>query len=288
VGERIVATPLPGGAGTLTSLVRADGILRIPQEASGLAEGETAEAELLSPEEELDRRLLIIGSHDLTIDVLASLLRERSGGRLSISSTNVGSMGGLLALRRGVCHLAGSHLLDPATGDYNRAEVRRLLPGRDVTLLTLVHRWQGFVVAPGNPLGIRGVADLARPEVTLVNRQAGSGTRVLLDHELAKAGIDAAAVNGYRSEEYTHMGVAMAVLSGRASVGLAVAAAARALDLDFVPLARERYDLVMDTAMLDDDRIQALVEVIRSAEFREAVLALGGYELDETGVVQEG
>ena len=283
VGERVVATPLPGGAGALTSLVRADGILRIPQEASGLAEGETAEAELLSPEEELDNRLLIIGSHDLTIDVLASLLRERSGGRYSISSTNVGSMGGLLALQRGVCHLAGSHLLDPATGEYNRTDVERLLAGRDITLLTLVHRWQGFVVAPGNPLGIRDVRDLARSEVTLVNRQAGSGTRVLLDYELARAGIDPAAIAGYASEEYTHMGVAMAVLSGRANVGLAVAAAAYALDLDFVPLARERYDLVLETALLADPRAQALLEVVRSAEFRDQVLALGGYEVEETG-----
>jgi putative molybdopterin biosynthesis protein len=206
---------------------------------------------------------------------------------VTISSTNVGSMGGLLALERGVCHLAGSHLLDPATGSYNWPDVRRLLPGRDVTLLTLVHRWQGFVVAPGNPLGIRGVRDLARPGVVFVNRQTGSGTRVLLDQELAKAGVDPAAIAGYANEEYTHMAVAVAVASGRATTGLAVAAAARALDLDFVPLARERYDLVMDTALLADERVQALLEVIRSTDFREAVLALGGYEVDETGVVQK-
>jgi putative molybdopterin biosynthesis protein len=287
VGERIVAMPLPGGAGVLTSLVSADGIVRIPQEVSGLAEGESADAELLAPEEDLDNRLLVIGSHDLTISLLASMIRHRSGGRLSLSSTNVGSLGGLLALRRGVCHLAGSHLLDAATGRYNWADVRRVLAGRDVTMMTLVHRQQGLVVARGNPLGILGVRDLVRPEVSFVNRQAGSGTRVLLDYEIAKAGIDPGKIGGYCVEEYTHMVVAMAVLSGRADAGLAVAAAAQALGLDFVPLARERYDLVFDTPLLDDPRMRVLLDIVRSAEFREQVTALGGYDVGETGIFQQ-
>jgi putative molybdopterin biosynthesis protein len=285
VGDRLVATPLPGGAGSLTSLVRADAIVRIPQELSGIAEGDVTSAELLTPADRLTDRLLVIGSHDLTIDLLASLVHERSGGRVTISSTNAGSMGGLLALERGTAHLAGSHLLDTATGEYNVSYVRQLLPDAGVTLVTLAHRWQGFMVARGNPRGIGGIDDLARPDVAFVNRQAGSGTRVLLDYELARAGLDPATINGYQSEEYTHMGVAMAVATGRATTGLGIAAAARALDLDFVPLARERYDLVFHTALLEDPRLQLLLEIVRSAAFRERLLALGGYEVEETGTI---
>jgi putative molybdopterin biosynthesis protein len=192
-------------------------------------------------------------------------------------------MGGLLALKRGTAHLAGSHLLDPATGEYNVSYVRQVLPGADITLVTLAHRWQGFMVARGNPRAIGGIFDLVRPDVTFVNRQAGSGTRVLLDYELAAAGLDPVSIAGYQSEEYTHMGVALAVATGRASAGLGVAAAAQALDLDFVPLARERYDLVCYTSLLHDPRLQLLLEIVRSAAFCERLLAMGGYEVEETG-----
>lgn len=287
VGERTVATPLPGGAASLSSLVRADAIVRIPQDVSGVAEGEPARAELLTPADRIRERLLVIGSHDLTIDLLASLVHERSAGRASISSTNAGSMGGLLALKRGTAHLAGSHLLDIATGGYNESYVRRILPGVRMTLVTLAHRWQGFIVPRGNPQGIAGIGDLVRADVSFVNRQGGSGTRVLLDYELSQAGVDAAAIAGYRSEEYTHMAVAMAVASGRASTGLGIAAAAQALDLDFVPLARERYDLVLHSSLMDDARFRLLLDIIRSSTFRERLVAMGGYEAGETGTVVE-
>ena len=284
--ERVVAIPLAGGAGMMTSLVRADGILRIPPEISGYSEGEKTTVELLTPKEALVNRLLAIGSHDLTIDMLASAIKERSEGRITISSSNIGSMGGLLAIDKGIAHFAGSHLLDIDTGDYNRSYIRRFVKKIPVILVTLVHRWQGFMIAGNNPKQIAGIADLTRPDVSFINRQAGSGTRILLDYELQKAGIIPAQIAGYKSEEYTHMSVAMAVASGRADVGLGILASARALDLDFIPVSRERYDLVIPSDLLDDERIGLLLEIIRSAVFIEQVLTMGGYEVEETGKVQ--
>jgi putative molybdopterin biosynthesis protein len=284
---RAVAVQLGGGAGMMTSLVRADGILRIPSGVGGYSEGETAPVELLTSEDELCNRLLTLGSHDLTIDLLASEIKEASEGRVTISSSNIGSMGGLIAVGKGIAHFAGSHLLDPETGDYNRIWLKKYLPGADIALVTLVHRHQGFMTLKGNPKGIRGVGDLARKDVSLVNRQAGSGTRILLDFELKKSGIDASCVSGYGNEEYTHMSVAMAVTSGRADMGMGIMAAAQALDLDFIPVARERYDLVIPSRLLKDPRIALLLDIIRSDKFREQVMALGGYEVDETGKIQE-
>jgi len=192
-------------------------------------------------------------------------------------------MGGLLAIERGIAHFAGSHLLDTQTGDYNRSYIPRYIKRVPVTLVTLVHRWQGFMIAKGNPKGIRGISDLTRPDVSLINRQTGSGTRILLDYELERAGTSSADIAGYRSEEYTHMSVAMAVTSGRADVGMGIMAAAQALNLDFIPVARERYDLVLPAELLNDARIQLLLEIIRSSAFIEQVLALGGYAVEETG-----
>jgi molybdopterin biosynthesis enzyme/molybdate-binding protein len=287
VGGRLIAMPIEGGAGVISSMVRADGLLRIPQENSGLREAENVEVELLVPREAVRNRLLVIGSHDLTIDLLGSLLKEKTGGRVQISSSNVGSLGGLLAVRKGTAHLAGAHLLDPATGDYNRSYIERYVPDVPVTLVTLVYRWQGFMVAPGNPRNIRGIRDLARAEVMFVNRQSGSGTRILLDYELGRAGMHSAQVLGYRHEEYTHLNVAMAVVSGAADVGLGIRAAADALSLDFIPLTKERYDLVIPTAYLKEEKIRLLLEIVRSQDFQDKVFELGGYEVEETGKVVE-
>ena len=285
VGERVVAVPVGGGAGALMSVVRAGGILRIPSEITGCSEGELHPIHLLVSPDSIEERLIGIGSHDLTVDLLRSLIQERSAGRFTISSTNVGSMGGLLAVDKGIAHFAGCHLLDPETGEYNLPYIARFVKNRPVTVVTVVHRWQGLIVRKGNPKGIQTVQDLARPDVAFINRQAGSGTRVLLDYELSRAQIAPDAIQGYSSEEYTHMNVAMAVTSGRADTGLGIMAAARALDLDFIPVTRERYDFVIPTALMDGENVRALLELIRSDDFRQEVCAMGGYEIEETGRV---
>jgi putative molybdopterin biosynthesis protein len=286
VGERVVAIPLTGGAGMMTSLVRADGILRIAPEISGYSEGEKATIELITPEQTLNNRLLALGSHDLTIDLLASLIKERSEGKITISSSNIGSMGGLLAVEKGITHFAGSHLLDTQTGEYNHSYIQRYVNRIPVRLVTLVHRWQGLMIAKGNPKNVNSIEDLTRSDISFINRQGGSGTRILLDYELQKKGINPSAVAGYKNEEYTHMSIAMAVASGRADVGLGIHAAAHALNLDFIPVSRERYDLVIPTTLLEDERIKLLLEIIRSEKFIEQVLAFGGYEVQETGKIQ--
>ena len=224
------------------------------------------------------------GSHDNTLDLIDSFLR-REHPRFRLASAHVGSLGGLMALKRHQCHLAGSHLLNDADGVYNRQALRDNLQGEPMLLVRLVDREQGLIVAPGNPLGIHDIADLAREDVRFINRQRGSGTRVLLDYRLKQLGIRPQQLAGYEDEEYTHMNVAAAVLSGRAHTGLAVRAAACALGLDFVPVGVEEYDLVIPQRYAEDERILALLDVIRSEAFRKEVAALGGYGVEKTGQV---
>jgi len=227
---------------------------------------------------------MAIGSHDLALDILATFLARAYPG-MSLSSAHVGSMGGLMAMRRGEAHIAGTHLIDEETGEYNVPYVERLLDAENYALVNLVHREQGFIVLPGNPKNIAGFGDLAREGVAFVNRQRGAGTRVLLDMELGRLGIDPYAVKGYSHEEYTHMGVAASVANGAADVGLGIRSAAVALGLDFVPVSTEQYDLLTTREFLESEMMNALLAVIRSDEFKRAVLAMGGYDLSDTGKV---
>ncbi len=238
-----------------------------------------------STEEKADtstRSLLFAGSHDLAVELLTRMLSERRPP-VELATTFVGSLGGLIALARGEADLSGSHLWDEGTGEYNRPFVLRLLPNRAIILLTLVTRLQGLIVPSGNPQSLASVADLAQRSVRLVNRQPGSGTRVWLDVQLKTSGIDPAGIAGYDDEETTHLGVARTVAEGKADVGLGVSAAAAAYGLDFVPLVQERYDLVVPEELWDEPPMKTLREVVVSASFKEAVLALGGYDVSETG-----
>ena len=282
VGQQVVATPLKRGAGAITSLTRADGLLRIPADSEGLEEGQPTVAELLGPRQRVENTLVVVGSHDITLDLLGDHLK-RLDHRLHLSSSHLGSLAGLMAIKAGRCHLGGTHLLDPATGDYNVSYLKRHLKEVPVRLVTLALRQQGLMVKPGNPKGIRTLADLGRREVVLVNRQAGSGTRVLLDYHLKKLGLDPAGIRGYEQEEYTHMAVAVQVLAGGADVGLGILAAAKALGLEFIPVMEERYDLCIPLAHWDDPRVAALRQVLASPEFRAQVSALGGYDVSPMG-----
>lgn len=284
VGERIIATPLPRGAGSITSLTRASGFLRIPDTVEGASEEEPQSVTLLTSRRAIDETLVVVGSHDMTLDLIANLLKRHSP-EVTLASSNVGSLGGLLALRKGNAHLAGTHLLDPETGDYNISYINRYLQGVEVQLLNLVYREQGLIVARGNPKGIKGLKDLGRQDVRFVNRQAGSGTRILLDWQLAKLGVDPTGIEGYQWEEYTHMAVAVDVLSGAADVGMGIHAAARALGLDFVPVITERYDLAIPMTHLQSHPVKALLAVIYTQEFKDQVMALGGYQIRDTGRV---
>ena len=284
VGERIVATPLTRGAGVVSSLVRADGIARILRFSEGVHAGATVRVDLLRPLSEVERTIVVIGSHDLALDLLSSFLQRTAPG-YRLSSANVGSYGGLVALKRGEAHLAGSHLLDESTGEYNLSFIRQVLPDVEVVLVNLSYRDQGLIVPRGNPKAIRVLEDLARTDVRFVNRQRGSGTRVLLDYELGRRRIQPDAVRGYEREEFTHMAVAAAVMSGAADVGLGILAAARALDLEFVPLMRERYDLVIPQVYYESALLRPVLGVIRSSDFQAAMKGLGGYGIEDTGKV---
>ncbi|MEI6259066.1 MAG: molybdopterin biosynthesis protein [Deltaproteobacteria bacterium] len=288
VDDRIVAIPLPRGAGCITTLTQADGIIRIPNHWEGIKENEPVQAELLRPLASIKNTIVVVGSHDNTLDVLADCLSAHHPG-LTLSSSHVGSMGGLMAIKRGVCHLAGSHLLNAEDGSYNLSDIRKFLPNIPVKRVQLVFRDQGFMVSHGNPKGIKGVDDLVRKDIRFVNRQSGSGTRVLLDYRLKQLNLNPKDINGYDDDEFTHMSVAAAVLGGTADMGLGIFAAARALNLDFIPVVTEQYDLIIPERFFDTENIQRLLTTIRTPDFKQRVEKLGGYHTERTGeILEEG
>jgi putative molybdopterin biosynthesis protein len=235
---------------------------------------------------EIQNTIVIVGSHDMILDLMAQFIAEKNPG-LRITSANVGSLGGLTAIKRGESHLGGSHLLDPKSGAYNISYINKYLAGIDVKLVTLVEREQGFIVPPGNPLGLQGWDDLHRNDLEFVNRQRGAGTRVLLDYELGKREIDPDKINGYERQEFTHLAVAAAIESGIADYGLGIRAAANALKLDFVPLAHERYDLVIPLAYYESDLLKPLLSLLSDNVFRQEVMTMPGYKVELMGVEVE-
>jgi putative molybdopterin biosynthesis protein len=279
-----VANPLTRAAGVTMSLVRADGLLRIPAGHMGYEQGEVVEVELYRPKEQIDCTTVVTGSHDLSVDVLQTLLRKDHPNRLLVSS-HVGSMSGILAIQKGEAHAAGIHLFDEETGSYNIPYIEKYLQDRDVVLVQLVYREQGWIVSKGNPLGIRSVVDLIQPQVTFINRQRGAGTRLLLDYLLKKEGVDRHVIYGYDREAITHLSVAAAVAGGAADVGLGIYTAAQAMGLDFIPVAEERYDLLMSKSFYYSLEGEALLNVIRSESFKREMEALGGYSCRESGQI---
>lgn len=281
VGDKIVASPLARGAGAAMSLVRADGFCIIEQNSEGVEAGETVRVELYRSAEEIKNTLVIIGSHDLILDVMADMMPHQYKD-LYISSTHVGSMGGLMALQRGETHMAPIHLLDEKTGEYNLSYIRQMFDDQ-VALIRGVGRVQGFMVKKGNPLAVHTMEDLRGKRY--VNRQRGAGTRILFDFMLKKANIDRDEINGYANEMTTHMAVAALVQSESADVGLGIQSAAVAMDLDFIPVGLEEYDFAIRKEYLELPSVKAFIHILQSEAFKEKLVSLGGYTGDHLGEI---
>jgi putative molybdopterin biosynthesis protein len=273
VGSRWVVSPQSRGAGVQMSAVRANAYLKMPSGSEGYEAGTRVPATLMVSRAEAEQALLITGSHDPVIDYLADLLQQQEIG---LHSTHAGSMGGILALKKNECHAAPMHLLAP-DGSYNLMYLEKYLPGDEVSLVCVAEREQGIVSKTGITFDVL-------PKYRFVNRQRGSGTRMLLDHELTKKGMDGAEIRGYEREVTTHLAVALAVKSGEADAGMCVYSAAKALGLAFSPVGKERYEIAIRRENMDDGRILSLINAIRSPGFKDVLIRLGGYETKETGV----
>lgn len=283
VENELVASPLERGAGATMSLVRADGFCIIPQDKEGILAHENVRVKLMKDRDQIGKTLVLIGSHDLILDVIRDLMMEE-GRDTSISSTHVGSMAGLIALRKREAHLAPSHLLDEKDGSYNIAITREMFPDEKMAIIKGVRRRQGFIVKKGNPLNIKSIRDI-RPEVRYINRQRGAGTRVLFDYLLKKEGISQEAISGYEHEAATHMSVAVAVQKDNADVGLGVYSCAKALDLDFVDVSFEEYDFVTYERYLELPSVQGFIDILKGEAFQDRLNALGGYSCEECGCI---
>ena len=284
VGGRLMASPLSRGSGVVSSFMKADGILEVPQGLEGYEAGEEVTLRLLSPMEKLRNTLVVIGSHDPLLDELADML-HLGDPRLYMSSSHVGSMGGIMAIRRGEAHMAGCHLLDTADGTYNRSFIRKYFSKGDVKLVSCVGRQQGLMVARGNPLNICSFADISRQGIRYVNRQKGSGTRILTDYLCSREKVEPSDVYGYTREELTHTSVAAQIACGSADVGMGIYSAAKLYDLDFIPICIEEYDLIIPDHAWDSPMVQQLLTILRSDAFREKILSMGGYTVDHPGQV---
>ena len=284
VGDKLMASPLSRGSGVVSSFMKADGILEVPQGLEGYEAGAEVNVRLLCSEEKLKNTVVVIGSHDPLLDEVGDMLHVADND-VYMSSSHVGSMGGIMAVRRGEAHAAGCHLLDTATGDYNLSFIRKYFPKGGVKLIRCVGRQQGLMVAGGNPLNIQKFSDIARTGVRYVNRQKGSGTRILTDYLCKQENLDVDAIYGYDREELTHTSVAVQIVSGSADAGMGIYSAAKLYGLDFIPICIEEYDLIIPDHAWDTPQVQQLIATLKSREFKEKVLALGGYTVENPGEI---
>jgi len=282
IGDEFLATPLSRGAGVISSLSQADGLLVVPSGVQGLEDGKKVEISLLRKKGEIERTILCVGSHDLILDTITEFISRKERRFISV---NVGSLGGLISLNRGESHIAGSHLLDVETGDYNFSYIKKYITNISVKVIALAMREQGLIIRKGNPRNIETLNDLTRPDINYINRQKGAGTRVLLDYYLNKNKIPFDQIKGYEQEEYTHLGVAAAVFSGRADCGLGIAAASITYDLEFVPLFKERYDLIIDQRIADSELIKPLYSILEDPNFKNTISNLKGYDVGIMGKI---
>ena len=286
VGERLMASPLSRGSGVVSSFMKADGILEVPQGLEGFEAGSEVNVRLLSPMDKLENTIVVIGSHDPLLDELGDMLHVENGS-VYMSSSHVGSMGGIMAIRRGEAHVAGCHLLNTESGEYNVSFIKKYFPKGGVRLIRCVGRQQGLMVAKGNPLGIEKFSDIAKVGLRYVNRQKGSGTRILTDYLFKQENLNPAAIYGYDREELTHTSVAAQIVSGSADAGMGIYSAAKLYDLDFIPICIEEYDLIIPDHAWETPQVQQMLETMKSETFKEKILELGGYTVENPGEVIE-
>ena len=284
VGNRLMASPLSRGSGVVSSFMKADGILEVPQGLEGYEAGSEVSVRVLAPISKFMDTLVVIGSHDPLLDELGDMMHLENTG-VYMNSSHVGSMGGIMAIRRGEAHVAGCHLLNTDNGTYNVSFLRKYFPKGGVKLIRCVGRQQGLMVARGNPLNIETFEDIARAGLRYVNRQKGSGTRILTDYLCKQNGLDTAAIYGYDREEPTHTSVAAQIVSGSADAGMGIYSAAKLYDLDFIPICIEEYDLIIPDHAWDTPQVQQMLATLRSDAFREKILALGGYTVENPGEI---
>lgn len=284
VGGKLTASPLSRGAGVVSSFMKADGILEVPQGTEGYEAGEEVQVRLLSTPEKLQNTLVVIGSHDPLLDEVADMM-HRADPTVFMSSSHVGSMGGIMAIRRGEAHAGGCHLLDTETGVYNLSFLKKYFPNGGIRLVRCVGRQQGLMLAKGNPLDIKGFADIAKNGVRYVNRQKGSGTRVLMDYLCEQYAVNVSDIYGYEREELTHTSVAAQIANGSADAGMGIYSAAQLYDLDFLPICIEEYDLIIPDHAWETPVVQQLIATLKSSAFREKMLAMGGYTVDHPGEI---
>ncbi len=282
VEGRYIATPLQRGSGVVSSFMKADGIMTIARGVEGYAAGEAVSVRLLQPLSKIKNSLVAIGSHDPLLDELSDMLHVQDED-LHMISSHAGSMGGIMAVKRREAHLGGIHLLDEQDGTYNISYVKKYFPQGGVSLIEVTGRQQGFMVAKGNPKNIKTIEDLYADGMRFVNRQKGSGTRILLDYSLKQAGLDGEQIYGYAREEFTHTSVAAQIALGSADVGMGIYAAAKMFNLDFIPVCVEQYDFIVPDYALETPMVQKVLEIVKSPAFREKLLALGGYIVKEPG-----
>ncbi|HBN55629.1 MAG TPA: molybdopterin biosynthesis protein [Lachnospiraceae bacterium] len=285
VDGRLIASPLSRGSGVVSSFMKADGILTIPQGLEGYEAGSEVTVQLLRPQEELKHTLVAIGSHDPLLDEVSDLL-HRKDTSCFMASTHTGSMGGIMAVRRKETHIAGIHLLDENDGTYNESYVRKYFPQGGVRLVECVGRTQGIMAAKGNPKNITGIDSLTAPGIRYVNRQKGSGTRILMDYLCKKNHLDTSAVYGYDREEFTHTSVAAQIASGSADAGMGIYSAAKMYDLSFIPVCTEQYDLLIPDSAWDTPLVQELIRILKSDAFAGKLKELGGYTLQSPGEIR--
>lgn len=274
INGSLTASPLNRGAGVITSFTKADGVLIVPQNCEGIETGEEVEIRLIKPLCEIENTLIVTGSHDPLIDEVSDFLAKQ-GAPFRVCSTHVGSMGAIYAVKGGLAHMGGIHLMDTETGEYNKSYVKKYFPDGGAVNVKGVGRIQGLMVKKGNPLGITEFKDVAN--YRYVNRQRGAGTRILCDYLIEQNGMKAEDINGYENEEFTHTAVAALIAAGNADAGLGIYSAAKMYDLDFIPICNEIYEFLIDEKELQNPMVKAFLDVLYSEEFKKRLTEMGGY-----------